>query len=178
MEELMNTHPNFYEWRHLEQCQEPLTAWSPRVDPESPIPFMPKEPIDVMKEGAYTHVPWITGITDDEGAFKASALMHDLKTLAEIEAEFERLGPMVFGFHDGQCEAPKIHAMRVSLVSSPKSLFEVDFIVGFGWPNIFGDKIQMYLYLLIKASHLILLFSDQRLLLGKCRQQTKDHRFE
>ena len=40
-----------------------------------------------------------------------------LKTLAEIEAEFERLGPMVFGFHDGQCEAPKIHAMRVSLVS-------------------------------------------------------------
>ena len=117
MEELMNTHPNFYEWRHLEQCQEPLTAWSPRVDPESPIPFMPKEPIDVMKEGAYTHVPWITGITDDEGAFKASALMHDLKTLAEIEAEFERLGPMVFGFHDGQCEAPKIHAMRVSLVS-------------------------------------------------------------
>ncbi len=30
MEELMNTHPNFYEWRHLEQCQEPMTAWSPR----------------------------------------------------------------------------------------------------------------------------------------------------
>ena len=21
MEELMNTHPNFYDWRHLEQCQ-------------------------------------------------------------------------------------------------------------------------------------------------------------
>ncbi len=35
MEELMNTHPNFYEWRHLEQNQEPVTAWSPRVDPEA-----------------------------------------------------------------------------------------------------------------------------------------------
>ncbi len=35
METVMNTHPNFYEWRHLEQCQEPATAWSPRVDPEA-----------------------------------------------------------------------------------------------------------------------------------------------
>ncbi len=35
METVMNTHPNFYEWRHLEQCQEPVTAWSPRVDPEA-----------------------------------------------------------------------------------------------------------------------------------------------
>ena len=115
MEELMNTHPNFYDWRHLEQCQEPMTAWSPRVDPESPMPFMPEEPIDIMKRGGHSHVPWIVGITDDEGAFKASALMHDLKSLREIESDFEKLGPMVFGFHDGQCEAPKIHANQVKI---------------------------------------------------------------
>jgi hypothetical protein len=30
MEALMNTHPNFYDWKHLDQNQEPLTAWSPR----------------------------------------------------------------------------------------------------------------------------------------------------
>ena len=29
-EQLMNTFPNFYEWKHLEQSQEPATAWSPR----------------------------------------------------------------------------------------------------------------------------------------------------
>jgi hypothetical protein len=45
-----------------------------------------------MKEGSYTHVPWMVGITDDEGAFKASALMHDKKAIKEIEDEFERLG--------------------------------------------------------------------------------------
>ncbi len=27
METVMNTSPNFYEWRHLEQSQEPITAW-------------------------------------------------------------------------------------------------------------------------------------------------------
>merc|ERR1711936_708750 len=51
MESLMNTHPNFYEWRHLEQSQEPTNAWSPRVDPESALPFLPMEPIDLMTKG-------------------------------------------------------------------------------------------------------------------------------
>ena len=83
------------------------------MDPESPMPFMPREPIDIMKEGAYSHVPLIIGITDDEGAFKASALMHDMKALKELESEFEKLGPLIFGLHDGQCEAPKIHANQV-----------------------------------------------------------------
>jgi len=113
LQELMNTHPNFYDWRHLEQCQEPMTAWSPRVDNESPKPFMYKEPIDLMKEGSFSHVPWMVGITDDEGAFKVSALMHDKKAIKEIEDEYERLGPYLFGFHDGQCEAPKIHAAQI-----------------------------------------------------------------
>ena len=42
-----------------------MTAWSPRVDPESNMPFMFKEPIDIMKEGSYTHVPWIVGNQND-----------------------------------------------------------------------------------------------------------------
>ena len=53
MEKMMNTHPNFYEWKHLEQSQEPVAAWSPRVDPESRLPFMPNEPIDLMKQGNF-----------------------------------------------------------------------------------------------------------------------------
>ena len=113
METLMNTHPNFYEWRHLEQAQEPVTAFSPRVDPESSMAFMPAEPIDLMKQGNFQHVPWIVGITDDEGAFKISSMFHDLKSLNELQDQFEKLGPLMLGFHDGQCEAPKINAQKV-----------------------------------------------------------------
>jgi len=83
------------------------------VDPESSMPFLPAEPIDLMKQGNFQHVPWIVGLTDDEGAFKASAMFHDMKSLNEFEDQFEKLGPLIFGFHDGQCEAPKIHAQRV-----------------------------------------------------------------
>ena len=37
METLMNQHPK--------ENQEPLTAWSPRVDVEARVPFMPREPM-------------------------------------------------------------------------------------------------------------------------------------
>ncbi len=114
----MNTHPNFYEWRHLEQCQEPSTAWSPRVDPDSKIPFMPTEPIDLMTGGSFQHVPWIVGMTDDEGAFKVSAFFTDMKAVREFESEFEKYGPLMFGMHDGQSEAPKINAQKVHLQHS------------------------------------------------------------
>ena len=78
MESLMNTHPNFYEWRHLEQAQEPMNAWSPRVDPESPLPFMPVEPIDLMTGGSFTQVPWIVGLTDDEGMIRIKVILFNV----------------------------------------------------------------------------------------------------
>ena len=73
MFDLMNTHPNFYQWKHLEQTQEPLTSWSPRVDPESSLSFLPQEPIDLMSSGTFQHLPWIVGLTDDEGATRSAA---------------------------------------------------------------------------------------------------------
>ena len=54
----------------MSQGGEPITAFSPRVDPESRMPYMPSEPIDLMTSGGFQHIPWIAGITDDEGAFK------------------------------------------------------------------------------------------------------------
>jgi len=91
MDKLMNTHPNFYEWKHLEQNQEPLTGWSPRVDKESPMPFMPQEPIDFMTSGNFQHIPFITGITDDEGATRASAFFNDMSGVTTTWPESESL---------------------------------------------------------------------------------------
>lgn len=113
MFELMNTHPNFYEWKHLEQTQEPMTAWSPRVDPEAAMSYLPQEPIDLMTTGNFQHVPWIIGITDDEGASRSYAFFDDMAGVREFEEKFEKLGPLMFGFHDGQSEAPKMMAKKV-----------------------------------------------------------------
>lgn len=118
MLELMNTLPNFYQWKHLDQNQEPLTAWSPRVDPEVDIEaghlsYMPQEPIDIMKSGKFQRTSWITGITDDEGATRASAFFADEAGAKEFEEKFEKYGPLMFGLHDGQSEAPMMNAKKV-----------------------------------------------------------------
>ena len=130
MFDLMNTHPNFYQWKHLEQTQEPMTSWSPRVDPEALVSFMPVEPIDLMTSGDFQHIPWIVGLTDDEGATRSSAFFAGMKLripiypfiiayfldpagVVEFEESFEKYGPLMFGFHDGQAEAPKVMAGRV-----------------------------------------------------------------
>ena len=86
-----------------------MTGWSPRVDGQ----FVPMEPVDAMKGGTYQHIPWIVGLTDDEGAYKASALFSDDKSVEEFNSDYEKLGPLAFGFHDGQTEAPKIQAASV-----------------------------------------------------------------
>jgi len=113
MFDLMNTHPNFYQWKHLDQTQEPMTAWSPRVDPEASMSFMPQEPIDLMTSGNFQHIPWIVGVTDDEGATRSAAFFADMAGVKEFEDKFEKYGPLMFGFHDGQSEAPKVMAKKV-----------------------------------------------------------------
>jgi len=128
--DLMNTLPNFYQWKHLEQNQEPMTAWSPRVDPEVDIDaghlsFMPQEPIDIMKSGKFQRTSWLTGITDDEGATRASAFFADEAGAKEFEEKFEKYGPLMFGLDDGQSEAPMMNAKKVK-------------------DHYFGDKISPY----------------------------------
>lgn len=115
---LMNTIPNFYQWKHLQQTQEPLTAWSPRVDPEAnaedgQLSFIPEEPIEIMKAGNFQHSSWITGVTANEGATRAAAFFADKEGVAEYENMYEILGPLVFGLHDGQSEDPRKMSYKV-----------------------------------------------------------------
>ena len=51
-----------------------------------------------------------------KGAFKASAFFGARESenhIKEFNEKYEMLGPLMFGFHDGQTEAPKIQAQKV-----------------------------------------------------------------
>ena len=54
------------------------------------------------------------GITDDEGATRGAAFFADMAGVRDFEENFDKYGPLMFGLHDGQSEAPKIMAKRVS----------------------------------------------------------------
>lgn len=74
---------------------------------------MPSEPIDAMTSGGFQHIPWISGLTDDEGASRGATFIADMKGVREFEEQFEKYGPLMFGLHDGHSEAPKVNAQRV-----------------------------------------------------------------
>ena len=66
-----------------------------------------------MTAGEFHHVDWMAGMTDDEGAYRAHAFFADMKGVREFEDSFEKFGPLMFGLHDGQSEAPKVMAQKV-----------------------------------------------------------------
>ena len=68
------------------------------------------------------------GITDDEGATRGSVFFNDMAGVREFEEKFDRIGPMIFGFHDGQSEAPKIMAKKVNTkIISQKKKYSIKF---------------------------------------------------
>ena len=55
-----------------------------------------------------------------KGAFKASAFFGAKDSdnhIKEFNEKFELLGPLMFGLHDGQTEAPKIQAQKVNFIA-------------------------------------------------------------
>ena len=56
---------------------------------------------------------WMAGMTDDEGAYRAHSFFNDMPGVREFEENFEKYGPLMFGLHDGQSEAPKVMAQKV-----------------------------------------------------------------
>ena len=61
-----------------------------------------------MTAGEFKAVPWMAGMTDDEGAYRAHSFFNDMRGVREFEENYEKYGPMMFGLHDGQSEAPKV----------------------------------------------------------------------
>ena len=55
-------------------------------------------------------------LCNKKGAFKASAFFGARESenhIKEFNEKYEVLGPLMFGLHDGQTEAPKIQAQKV-----------------------------------------------------------------
>ena len=50
-----------------------------------------------------------------------------MKTVREFEEDFEKLGPLMFGLHDGQSEAPKVNAKKVRERCKDLEMFNANF---------------------------------------------------
>jgi hypothetical protein len=84
-----------------------LSLWSGLTDDEGAARGAALHPLSI-------YLSLWSGLTDDEGAARGTAFFADMAGVREFEENFEKYGPLMFGLHDGQSEAPKIMAKRVS----------------------------------------------------------------
>lgn len=56
-------------------------AFGPRIDAERENPFLPKDPVDIIKSGSFNQVPLIIGVNANEGGF---AIARELRVLNDI----------------------------------------------------------------------------------------------
>ena len=45
-----------------------------RIDSEAEEPFMPESPLELLRKGQIANLPWMTGLTSQEGAWYISSL--------------------------------------------------------------------------------------------------------
>ena len=52
----------------------PLSPYAPRVDAESEKPFMPSSGLDMIRRGDVDSLPYMVGVTSQEGAWMIASL--------------------------------------------------------------------------------------------------------
>ncbi|XP_049800076.1 juvenile hormone esterase-like [Schistocerca nitens] len=52
---------------------EPLSLFRPCVDTATASPFLPVDPLQLLEDGQVASVPWLLGVTSDQGLFRLAA---------------------------------------------------------------------------------------------------------
>nr|AHJ81343.1 carboxylesterase [Locusta migratoria] len=93
---IANTTSHFSEWLFF-----PFIPFRPAVEGETEDSFMPKHPLDLKP---HTAVPWLTGVTHDEGILLAAACVANKQILEDLKQDGDRLFPMTLSY-DGAPQA-------------------------------------------------------------------------
>lgn len=56
-----------------------MVPFRPVIEPEHPGAFLTEDPLISIREGRLLDIPWMTGITSDEGALKVAGRINILE---------------------------------------------------------------------------------------------------
>ncbi|KAB0797797.1 hypothetical protein PPYR_08790 [Photinus pyralis] len=79
---------------------EPVTVFKPVMEPDHESAFLSADPIDIIVSGKSASVPFMTGITKDEGDFRTAQLFNDPKLLEEFNQHFNDRISLVLNYKE------------------------------------------------------------------------------
>ncbi|XP_043271072.1 venom carboxylesterase-6-like [Venturia canescens] len=82
----------------------PLIPFRPVVEPDHPGAFLKEEPVESIKSGNVIDIPWMTGITSEEGALKVPDIYgtKDQDYVKLLDEKFMELAPITL-LYDHTC---------------------------------------------------------------------------
>nr|AHJ81344.1 carboxylesterase [Locusta migratoria] len=87
---IVNTTLQFNEWFF-----SPLIPFRPAVEGEGEESFLPKHPLELKP---HTAVPWLIGVTHDEGCLFAAATIENKQILEDLKQDGRRLFPLSLSY--------------------------------------------------------------------------------
>lgn len=74
----------------------PMIPFRPVVEPEGPGAFLTEDPALLMKQGRHEDIPWMTGITSEEGSLRVPGLygLRGGELIRELDDNFEKIAPV------------------------------------------------------------------------------------
>ncbi|KAF5307863.1 hypothetical protein FQR65_LT06595 [Abscondita terminalis] len=110
---------------------DPCIPFKPVVEYWNKDGFLPQHPIEIIEQGKMANVPFMTGITTDDGAMKSAAIYNQSDLVQRLNSDFNQYLPMLLNYDnlyvnesaDKFSEAIKDFYLKdKDLYNSPKSV--------------------------------------------------------
>lgn len=85
----------------------PFTPFGPVVEPvDAADPFLTQHPIDIIKSGKFSHVPWLVSHSQEDGSYNAAILLakqpNGKELIEELNNRWYDLAPYLFFYRDSK----------------------------------------------------------------------------
>ncbi|KDR15440.1 Esterase FE4 [Zootermopsis nevadensis] len=84
----------FQGWQNM-----PFSPFGPTVEVAGVTPFLDRQPIDILLDGNVQNLPWITGVTTEEGLYPAGSWVENEDILNEVQNRFSELAPLILDYN-------------------------------------------------------------------------------
>jgi len=149
--DIMIAQGSLYAWHHDRMEKEPMNIWSPRPDLEAKEnAVLPIEPHLAMQVGQIQPVPFLVGVAESEGLWRAANYLTQDDVMVEFVKSYGEIAPYALGLvgqvNEGQMKPvlKKIRDYYLSAMTKEEDLKKRLEKVVYGMNQMLGDTMFNY----------------------------------
>ncbi|KAK4880601.1 hypothetical protein RN001_008747 [Aquatica leii] len=79
---------------------DPSILYKPVIEIHSKNAFLPEHPIKIIQSGKMSQIPFMTGLTTEDGAIKSSSVYSDERLVEKLNLNFEEILPLFLYYNE------------------------------------------------------------------------------